>query len=106
MIKHRISNLIIPIFNFFEEPLKSGFSCMFGNRGISSYINRRNTMKSHNNIDRTLELIKKQKVITSSELAKHLKISWNTAEKCLLELALDGKIERIKKEGVNLWLRK
>ncbi len=33
-----------------------------------------------------LNLLKKEKIITSSELAKHLKVSWNTAEKYLLEL--------------------
>jgi Mn-dependent DtxR family transcriptional regulator len=52
------------------------------------------------------EVITKEKVITSSELAKILDVSWNTAEKYLLEEALDGKIERIKKLGVNLWILK
>ena len=50
--------------------------------------------------------IKKEKVITSSELAKHLKISWNTAEKWLLELVIERKIIKIKKDGVNLWMLK
>ena len=50
--------------------------------------------------------IRKNKVITTSELAEHLKISWNTAEKYLLELTLENKIIRIKKIGVNLWLVK
>jgi len=45
-------------------------------------------------------------VVTSSELAKHLKISWNTADKYLLEEVIGGNIERIKKEGVNLWMIK
>ena len=40
------------------------------------------------------------------ELAKKFKVNWNTAEKCLLELVIDGKIERIKKVGVNLWMLK
>ena len=53
-----------------------------------------------------LKFIKKEKVITSSELAKFLNVSWNTAEKCLLELVIDNKIVRIKKKGVNLWLSK
>jgi Mn-dependent DtxR family transcriptional regulator len=53
-----------------------------------------------------LKFLKGKKVITSSELAKELKISWNTADKYLLELAFDKKIERIKKVGVNLWLSK
>lgn len=51
-----------------------------------------------------LEYIKKEKIITSSELSEKLNVSWNTAEKYLLELALLGKIERIKKTGVNLWI--
>ncbi|MEK6873654.1 MAG: DeoR family transcriptional regulator [Nanoarchaeota archaeon] len=52
------------------------------------------------------EYVKKNRVVTSSEVAKHFKISWNTADKYLLELVLDNKLERIKKEGVNLWLVK
>lgn len=65
-------------------------------------------MKNNMNIhkEEILKLIKQKRVITSSELAKFLKISWNTAEKYLLELALEGKVEKIKKEGVNLWLLK
>ena len=61
-------------------------------------------MKSHN--EKIVDYLKKNKVITSSEIAKYLDISWNTAEKWLLELALDGKVERIKKKGVNLWMLK
>jgi len=61
-------------------------------------------MNIHNK--KILEFLKKQRVITSSELAKFLGISWNTAEKYLLELIIDGKIEKIKKEGVNLWVMK
>jgi Mn-dependent DtxR family transcriptional regulator len=44
-------------------------------------------------------------VITSSEIAKFLGISWNTAQSYLMELALDGDLIRIKKEGVNLWMK-
>jgi Mn-dependent DtxR family transcriptional regulator len=51
-----------------------------------------------------LDLIKKEKVVTSSEIAKMLKVSWNTADKYLLELLVERKVERIKKEGVNLWI--
>jgi Mn-dependent DtxR family transcriptional regulator len=65
---------------------------------------KKNNMNIHSL--RILELIKKERVITSSELAKYLKVNWNTADKYLLELAMQGKIERIKKEGVNLWLKK
>jgi len=60
-------------------------------------------MKIHKNI---LELIKKEKIVTSSEVADKLKISWNTAEKNLLELIIDGKVDKIKKAGVNLWVLK
>lgn len=53
-----------------------------------------------------LGYLKKEEVVTSSEIAKLLKISWNTAEKYLLELTLEGKIRRKKKGGVTLWLMK
>jgi len=56
--------------------------------------------------NRILGLLKEKKVITSSELSQFLKISWNTADKWLLELALENKVERIKKIGVNLWMLK
>lgn len=48
----------------------------------------------------------KEKVITSSELAEHLKISWNTAQGYLMRLLIDGKVIEKKKKGVNLWLEK
>jgi len=53
-----------------------------------------------------LDFVKKNKVVTSSEIAKYLNLSWNTADKYLLELVIDKKIERIKKSGVNLWMLK
>jgi DeoR/GlpR family transcriptional regulator of sugar metabolism len=56
--------------------------------------------------DKILKLLREKRVITSSELAKHLGISWNTAQAYLMELALLDQITRIKKEGVNLWLLK
>ncbi len=56
--------------------------------------------------ERTLKLLREKKVITSSELAKFLGISWNTAQSYLMELALEDDIIRIKKEGVNLWILK
>jgi Mn-dependent DtxR family transcriptional regulator len=52
------------------------------------------------------DLIKKNEVVTSSEVAKELEVSWNTAESYLKELAMMDKIRRIKKEGVTLWLKK
>ncbi|HLC78486.1 MAG TPA: HTH domain-containing protein [Candidatus Nanoarchaeia archaeon] len=62
-------------------------------------------MKVHNK-ETILKFLKETRVITSSELAKKIDVSWNTADKWLLELALDGKVERIKKQGVNLWMMK
>lgn len=67
---------------------------------ISRYI----VMKIHS--EKIIGLIKREKVVTSSEVAEFFKVSWNTAEKYLMELALDGRVERIKKVGVTLWLLK
>lgn len=53
-----------------------------------------------------LKFVKENKVVTSSEISKHLKLAWNTADKYLLELTLENKIQRIKKQGVNLWMLK
>ena len=53
-----------------------------------------------------LEYVEKSRVVTSSEIAKLLKISWNTADSYLKDLVIEGKLERIKKEGVNLWMIK
>ena len=52
------------------------------------------------------DLIEKESVVTSSEVAKMLKVSWNTADKYLMELLIENKIRRIKKDGVNLWVKK
>jgi predicted HTH transcriptional regulator len=59
-------------------------------------------MKIHN----IMRYIEKKKVITTSELAEEYKIAWNTAEKFLLEMVIDGKIIKLKKSGVNLWIAK
>jgi len=61
-------------------------------------------MKIHSK--QIIELITKERVVTSSEVAEKLRVSWNTAEKYLLELIIEGKVERIKKSGVTLWLLK
>ena len=53
-----------------------------------------------------ISLIRKERVVTSSEVAGALGVSWNTAEKYLLELIIEGKVVKIKKMGVNLWLLK
>ncbi len=55
---------------------------------------------------RILRFLREKRVITSSELAKFLGVSWNTGEKYLLELGMDNKIIKIKKKGVNLWMLK
>jgi predicted HTH transcriptional regulator len=65
--------------------------------------NRNITMNVQKSI---VDLIKKERVVSSSEVASFLNVSWNTAEKYLLELIIAGKIEKIKKLGVNLWLLK
>jgi predicted HTH transcriptional regulator len=56
--------------------------------------------------EKILRFLGEKRVVTSSELAKFLGVSWNTADKYLLELVIEDKIIRIKKEGVNLWLLK
>ena len=61
-------------------------------------------MRLHNFGKKILDFAKKDKVVTTAEIAKHFGISWNTAERYLLELALEGKLNRLKKEGVNLWI--
>lgn len=65
-------------------------------------------MKSHkyNLRNKILDYAKKEEVITTAEIANKLDVSWNTAEKYLLELTLDDKFKRVKKTGVNLWLLK
>jgi len=62
-----------------------------------------NSTKSPMNIHK---FIQDARVTTTSEVAEKMHLSWNTAEKRLLELALENKVERIKKSGVNLWMLK
>ncbi|MBS3077385.1 DUF977 family protein [Candidatus Pacearchaeota archaeon] len=61
-------------------------------------------MKSHR--ERIIEFVKKEKVATSSDVARFLKVSWNTAESHLKDLVIEGKLERMKKKGVTLWILK
>jgi Mn-dependent DtxR family transcriptional regulator len=61
-------------------------------------------MKIHST--KIIKLIEKERVVTSSEVAESFGVSWNTAEKYLMELALEGRVDRIKKAGVTLWLLK
>jgi len=79
-------------------------------RGYNRKVVKRLLMRSHSKKEsqsqKILDYISQEKVVTTSELAKFLKVSWNTAEKNLLELTLDGKVERFKKQGVNIWLLK
>ena len=63
-------------------------------------------MKLHNIKSKIPYFAKKDRVITTAEIANEFRISWNTAEKYLLELTLDNKFKRIKKAGVNLWVLK
>ena len=63
-------------------------------------------MKLHNLKNKILDFARKDRVITTAEIAKQFDISWNTAEKYLLELTLDDRFNRIKKAGVNLWILK
>ncbi|MBU0907740.1 MAG: hypothetical protein KKD18_01480 [Nanoarchaeota archaeon] len=53
--------------------------------------------------EKILQLIKKEKIVTSSDVARYLKVSWNTADSYLKELLIEKKLERIKKRGVTLW---
>lgn len=56
---------------------------------------------------RVIKFIKKNRVVTSFEVAQFLNVSWNTADSWLKDLVIDGKIERIKKKGgLNLWMKK
>ncbi len=65
-----------------------------------------NSMSIHSYEKKIISEVKKQKVVTSSDIARLLKMSWNTADKYLLEIMAQGKLIRIKKDGVNLWLIK
>jgi len=73
---------------------------------IKNNINNINNILMNIHKEKVIKLLKERKVITTSELAKDIDVSWNTAEKILLELTIENKLERIKKEGVNLWLAK
>ncbi len=63
-------------------------------------------MKSHNFGREIVEFTRKNRVVATSEIASQFKVSWNTAEKYLLELALENKLIRLKKQGINLWMLK
>lgn len=48
------------------------------------------------------ELFKKEKILTSSEIAEKLNVHWSTANSYLKELLIEKKVERMKKKGVTL----
>ena len=60
----------------------------------------------NNTRKKIINYLREKKVITSSELAKFIGVSWNTAEKYLLELGMELLVIKIKKDGVNLWMLK
>ena len=64
-------------------------------------------MTNHSSYIKILSYIKKEKVVTTGEVAGFLDVSWNSADSWLKDLVIEGKIERIKKNGgLNLWLKK
>jgi len=58
------------------------------------------------NFNRLKKYVNDEGIVTSSEIAKFLKISWNTADTYLKELLIEGKVKRMKKDGVTLWVKK
>jgi Mn-dependent DtxR family transcriptional regulator len=60
----------------------------------------------NNHSKKLLTYIREEKVVTTSEIAKLLDVSWNTAESYLKDQVIAGEIIIKKKEGVNLWLKK
>ncbi len=77
---------------------------MYTHSIIQSIIAIRIVMNIHSK--KIVDLVDKEGVVTSSEIADILGVSWNTAEKYLLELGMYGKVRRIKKKGVTLWVKK
>ena len=68
--------------------------------------NKRDTLMNIQIRKKILSYLGKEKVVTSSELARHLGVSWNTAQVYLLRLLAEKKVIEIKKQGVNLWMKK
>jgi len=97
-------NLFLSNINVFIK--NTNFKYMYIHSIIHRYYNRYLLMKLHNLKEKILNFAREDKVITTAEIAKKFEISWNTAEKYLLELTLDNKFKRIKKTGVNLWVLK
>ena len=53
-----------------------------------------------------MEIVVRERIVTTSDVSNELKISWNTADSYLKELLIEKKVERIKKKGVTLWIKK
>ena len=53
-----------------------------------------------------IDLLRKKSPETTLEIAKSLKVSWHVVQEHLLEMQIDGRIERIKVGGQNLWYLK
>jgi len=81
---------------------------MYPNTIINKYLHNKggSNVLMNDHKKRIIDFIRKSRIVTSSEVAKFIKVSWNTAEKYLLELIIEGKLEKIKKKGVNLWVPK
>ena len=56
--------------------------------------------------NRILKLFEKDKLLITSDVAKIFDVTLTTAQRALTELVLQDKVERIKKDCVNLWLKK
>ena len=53
-----------------------------------------------------LDLLRKKSPQTTLEIAKGMKLSWHVVQEQLLEMQIDGKVDRIKVGGQNLWYLK
>lgn len=73
---------------------------------MNTYMHIKRKVSMNINNENIIQLIKKKIIVTSSEVAEDFGVSWNTAEKYLMELLIDGKINRMKKTGVTLWMMK
>ena len=56
--------------------------------------------------NRILKLFEKDKLLITSDVAKIFDVTPTTAQRALTELVIQDKVERIKKEGVTIWLKK
>ncbi|MEI6058525.1 MAG: hypothetical protein WCP89_02025 [archaeon] len=75
------------------------------NLKLVSFLKKESEFSILNKIKRFIDS-SNERVFTTPEIARGVKINPSTAEKYLLELVIEGKIEKIKKLGVNLWMLK